>query len=65
MTYEDLLAKHERLVDAVRRYRGNQKQWLKYHANQDLDRVKRGAREVDKLIDQEVKQKESKQKEIF
>ena len=65
MTQEELQAKYDRLVDKVRRYRGWQKQYLKYHSSSDLEKIKQYAREVDRLIAEEVKKQESKQKEIF
>lgn len=65
MTFEELQAKYNRLIDKVRRMRGHQKEWFRYHAKVDLDASKRFAREVDQLIDQEVKQQKSGQTEMF
>ena len=65
MTQEELQKKHDRLVDKVRRMRGMQKEWFKYRVGDDLKRAKVLEREVDQLIDEEVKLKKSNQPEIF
>lgn len=65
MENSELQIKYDRLIDKIIKYRGYQKQWLKYHASSDLQKVKIFAREIDKLISEEVKQQESKQPEIF
>ena len=65
MTQEELQKKHDRLVDKVRRMRGMQKEWFKYRVGDDLKRAKVLEREVDQLIDEEVKLMKSNQPEIF
>lgn len=65
MTYEELQAKHDRLVNYVRRMRGHQKEWFRYHTRDDLDRARKLEREVDKLIDAEVKEMKSGQRSLF
>ena len=65
MTQEELQAKYDLLLDKVRRMRGFQKEYLKYHAIQDKERMQALQRQVDAIIDQEVKVMKSKQPEIF
>lgn len=65
MTQEDLQKKYDRLFEKVRRMRGMQREWFKYRVGDDLKRAKVLEREVDQLIDEEVKLKKSNQPEIF
>lgn len=65
MSTEDLQNKYDRLVDKVRRMRGWQKEWHKYHVRSDLEKAKRLEREVDQLLTEEVNARKSKQREIF
>lgn len=65
MDTETLQKKHDRLVEAVHRMRGHQKEYFKYRARSDLDIARRWEREVDKLIQEEVKVKKSKQQQFF
>jgi hypothetical protein len=64
MTQEDLQKKYDRLFDKVRRMRGWQKEYQKYHASSDRGLAKRFEREVDQLIKDEVDRKNSKQLEL-
>lgn len=63
--YDALVAKHDRFVDYTRKMRGRQKEFFKYRAKVDLENSKRYEREVDKLIDEEVQAKQSKQESMF
>lgn len=65
MTQEELEKRHDRLIDKVRKMRGYQKEWFKYRVGEDLKRAKVLEREVDQLIDEELKFKKSNQTEIF
>lgn len=65
MTQEELQKKYDQLVEKVRRMRGHQKEFFKYRAKVDLDAARRFERDVDKLIEEEVKQKKSKQPAMF
>lgn len=65
MTQDELQKKHDRLVDKVRQMRGVQREYFKYRAGSDLQRAKVLEREVDQIIDDEVKIRKSKQQEIF
>lgn len=57
----DLQTKYQRLVDKVRMMRGTQKEYMKYRAGIDRERARRLEREVDKMIEEELKeQKQSK-----
>lgn len=60
-----LKKKHDRLVDLVRRMRGYQKEYFKYRASSDLSLARKLEREVDKLIDEEIKVLKSNQPELF
>lgn len=63
---QDLLQKkHDRLLDKVRQMRGAQKEYFRYRASADLERSKRLEREVDHLVAEEVKEKESRQERLF
>ena len=59
-----LQKKHERLIKLVARMRHYQKAYVKYYARQDLDVMKRLQREVDKLIEEEIKDLRTPQKAI-
>lgn len=65
MTQEELQKKYDRLFDKVRQMRGHQKEYFKYRAGSDLDKAKRLEKDVDQMIKDELKVKESNQKEIF
>ena len=65
MTQEEIQKKYDQLVEKVRRMRGHQKEFFKYRAKVDLDAARRFEREVDKLIEEEVKQKKSQQSVMF
>lgn len=65
MTQEELQKKYDRLVDRVRRMRGLQREYFKYRVGEDLKKAKVLEREVDHLLDEEVKNKKSNQQEIF
>lgn len=56
MDTETLQKKYDHLVEVIHRMRGHQKEYFKYRARSDLDMAKRWEREVDKLIQEEVKQ---------
>lgn len=65
MTTEELNAKYDRLFELVRKMRGRQKEFFKYRASVDLQESRRLERQVDTLIADEVKRKQSQQKELF
>jgi hypothetical protein len=65
MTLEDLQLKHELLVKYVTRMRAYQEKYFMYRAIQDKNNMLRYQREVDKLLKNEVKVKESKQIELL
>ena len=65
MSNEELQTKYDRLLDKTRQVRGIQREYFKYRLGKDLDRARRLERELDQMIAEEVKTKESKQKEIF
>jgi hypothetical protein len=62
---EYLQKKHEVLVDAVRRMRGHQREYFKYHSSQDLNAAKQWERKVDALLKEEVDQQKQQQKSLF
>lgn len=57
--------KYLHLLDLVRRMRGVQKDYFRYRASEDLKRARRLEREVDQLIEMEVKKLKSLQKQLF
>lgn len=61
----EITAKFDRLLDKVRRMRAYQREYFKYRAKSDLDMAKRFEREVDKMVEEEVKIKKSNQQELF
>lgn len=61
----EITAKFDRLLDKVRRMRAYQREYFKYRAKSDLDLAKRFEREVDKMVEEEVKIKKSNQQELF
>lgn len=65
MTQEELQRKYDHLLNLVRKMRGWQKEYYKYHASIDLKKAKYLEREVDILIDVGVKAIKSNQKELF
>ena len=65
MNTEEIQKKYDRLLDKVRRMRGLQREYFKYRVGEDLKRAKAMEREVDQIIDEEVKAKKSNQPEIF
>lgn len=65
MTQEELQNRYDLLLDKVRRLRGMQKEFFKYRAKSDLKRCRVLERDVDKLIEGEVKIIKSKQKDLF
>lgn len=65
MSNDELQQKYDRLFEKVRRMRGYQKEYFKYRVKNDLETAKRFEREVDKIIDDEVKLKKSNQTELF
>lgn len=48
-------------LDKVRKMRGYQKEYFKYRVRSDLETAKRYEREVDKLIEEEIKAIKSQQ----
>ena len=63
---EHLQQRHDRLVNAVGKMRGYQKEFFKNGMNKSsLENAKRYERIVDGLIAEEVKINKSKQREIF
>lgn len=65
MSQEELQQKYDRLIDRVRRMRGRQKEYFKYRASSDLEAARRLEREVDKLLNEEVKAQQSKQNSLL
>lgn len=65
MTTQELEERYNRLVDAVRKMRGCQKEYFKYRAKTDLEKSKHWERQVDAIVGDHVRQQESKQKELF
>lgn len=65
MTLEDLQLKHELLVKYVTRMRSYQEKYFMYRAIQDKNNMLRYQREVDKMLKNEVKVKESNQIELL
>ncbi|MGN6491195.1 MAG: hypothetical protein ACTHLE_04305 [Agriterribacter sp.] len=65
MSHEELQKKYERLVEKVRMMRGHQKEYFKYRGSDSLERARRLEREVDQLIDEEVRRQKSKQRDLF
>lgn len=65
MTYEELENKYNRFVERVRRLRGWQREWEKYHASTDKQVKRMLEREVDNLIKEETDLQKRKQKELF
>lgn len=65
MSQEEIKKRYDRLLEKTRQVRGWQKQWYKYHVQSDLQVAKRLERELDQMIAEEVKIKESNQGEIF
>lgn len=61
----ELQKKYDRLLDLARKARGHQKEYFKYRASSDLEKSKYWERQLDQFIKDEVKAKESKQKELF
>lgn len=59
-----LQAQHTALVDAVRRMRGYQKEWFKYHSSLDLKAAKAWERKVDELLTKEVNAQKQQQQEL-
>jgi len=64
MTQDELQKKYDRLLDKARQVRGVQKEYFKYRLGKDLERARRLERELDHMIAEEVKAKESRQPEI-
>ena len=65
MTPEEIHIKYARLVDLIRKMRGWQREYRKYHARGDLPKMRHYERQVDALIDAEVKAAAAKQKQLF
>lgn len=64
-TQEVLQKRFDRLLDLVRKTRGHQKEYFKYRGSADLKRARQWESALDAFIDEEVKSRESKQKELF
>lgn len=65
MDRELLEIKYRLLLDKVRRMRGVQKEYFRYRCSEDLKRARRLEREVDQIIQEEVKIKQSGIQELF
>lgn len=65
MEPELLQKKYDRLFDKVKRVRGWQKQWNKYHVEQDRQMMLMHQRQLDSMIALEVEERKKKQKELF
>lgn len=65
MTQDELQKKYDRLFDKARRVRGWQKQWYKYHVEQDRQMMVMQQRDLDNMIALEVAERKKRQKELF
>ena len=65
MSQEELQKKYDRLVDEVLAMRLSQKKYFKYRIGSDLDISRKREKRVDQLLADEVRLRESKQREIF
>lgn len=65
MTVEEMQKKYDQLLDKVRRMRGHQKEYFTYRSGSALKMAKHWEREVDKLIEEEVKRKKSGQQDLL
>lgn len=62
---QELQKKFDRLLDLARKTRGLQKEYFKYRASSDLEKAKHWEKALDQYIKDELKSKESQQKEMF
>ena len=65
MTIEELQAKYDRLYQKVKKCRGWQREYKKYHIESDRQVMIRHERELDSMIAVEDKVQKSLQKEMF
>ena len=65
MTPEELQKRYDRLINKVRQMRGLQREYARWRAKVDWEKSRRLEREVDALIEEEVKRMKSNQKEMF
>ncbi|MGC4244538.1 MAG: hypothetical protein QM686_20385 [Herbaspirillum sp.] len=57
--------KYDRLLEAVRKMRGHQKEYFKYRAKSDLEKSRYHERQVDQLIKEELEERKSLQSKLF
>lgn len=57
--------KYDKILDLVRRMRGHQKEFFKYHSSIDLEKAKRIERLVDAFIKDEIQSIKSNQNSLF
>ena len=65
MTQEESQTRYNHFFELVRKMRGWQKEYAKWHARSDLDKVKYYQRKVDEFIKEEVEKQKSKSQELF
>ena len=65
MTTEELQKKYDRLYEKIKRLRGWQREYKKYHIESDRQIVVRLEREVDQMIKIETDLQKRKQNELF
>jgi hypothetical protein len=65
MTLEELQKKYVRLLEKVRMMRGRQKEYFKWRAQSDLQAARRYEKEVDAIIEAEVKIQKSNQQTLL
>jgi hypothetical protein len=65
MSAEQYRDKYERLLKKVSKMRAHQSAYFQYRSSRDLQEAKRLEREVDQMILEETKRKQSGQQEMF
>lgn len=65
MSTEDLQKKYDRLFERVKRVRGWQKEYARYHIDQDRQMMIRNVRELDDMLKVEEMERKTKQKQLF
>lgn len=62
---QQLQKRYDKLLDLARKTRGLQKEYFKYRASSDLEKAKHWEKQLDSFIKDELKSKDSQQKEMF
>lgn len=65
MTIQELQNKYDRLYEKVKRTRGWQREWKKFHIESDRQVMIRLERELDNMIKEETDLRKRMQKEMF